>query len=59
MRRIEEATKKKEQEESVFINLTKEALEQKIQAHIENRESKISDLKAKLSNHVSSILLAF
>jgi len=51
MKRIEEATKKKEEEESVFIKSTKEALEQKMQAHIENRESKVVDLKTKLSHH--------
>jgi len=51
MRRVEEATKKKEQEEKTFIHAAKETLEQKMGAHIENRESKISGLKAKLSNH--------
>jgi hypothetical protein len=53
-RRIEEAAKKREEEETNFINSTKENLEQKMETHIGNRETLISDLKSKLNNHVRS-----
>jgi hypothetical protein len=52
MSRIEEASKKREEQANNFISQTREALEQKMEAHIEKRESLISDLKTKLKEHV-------
>lgn len=51
--KIEEATKKKDEQMSVFINQTKEALDQKMETHIEKRDAFISDMKTKLKDHVS------
>jgi len=52
MSKIEEALKKKDEQTNIFISQTREALEQKMEAHTEKRESHISDLKAKLKDHV-------
>lgn len=51
--KIEEASKKKDEQTSVFINQTKEALDQKMGTHIEKRDAYISDIKTKLKDHVS------
>lgn len=51
-KKIDEAAKFRAEEENNFINATKETLEQKMKVHIDNRETYISDLKVKLSNHV-------
>jgi flagellar biosynthesis chaperone FliJ len=55
LKKIEEAAKKRAEDETSFIQSTKESLEQKMEAFIENRENIITDLKSKLSNHVSSV----
>jgi hypothetical protein len=52
MSKIEEASKKREEQANTFISQTREALEQKMEAHIEKRESLINDLKTKLKEHV-------
>lgn len=54
--KIEEASKKKDEQTSVFINQTKEALDQKMGTHIEKRDAYISDIKTKLKDHVSGRL---
>lgn len=54
-KKIDEAAKLRAEEESNFINSTKENLEQKMKAHIDNRENIITDLKVKLSSHVSKM----
>lgn len=54
--KIEEATKKKDEKNCEFINQTKDALEQKMESHTENREAYISELRAKLKEHVSYLL---
>jgi len=50
-KKIDEAAKYRAEEESNFINSTKETLEQKMKSHIDNRENIITDLKVKLSTH--------
>jgi len=50
-RRLEEAAKKREEEELKFTIATKENLEQKIETSAAKRETLISDLKTKLSTH--------
>lgn len=52
-KKIDEAAKFRADEENNFINSTKENLEQKMKVHIDNREKSITDLKEKLSFHVS------
>jgi len=59
MSKIEEALKKKDEQTNIFISQTREALEQKMEAHTEKRESHISDLKAKLKDHVCISLSMF
>uniref|UniRef100_T1HWZ9 Uncharacterized protein n=1 Tax=Rhodnius prolixus TaxID=13249 RepID=T1HWZ9_RHOPR len=53
--KIEEASKKKDEQNSVFINQTKEALEQKMETHIEKREAYLTDIKAKLKDHLEGV----
>jgi hypothetical protein len=48
MSKIEEASKKREEQANNFISQTREALEQKMEAHNEKRESFINDLKTGL-----------
>jgi hypothetical protein len=43
MTRIEEASKKREEQGNNFISQTRESLQQKKEAHIEKRESLSSD----------------
>jgi hypothetical protein len=50
-RKIDEASKKREEEEANFINATKENLEQNMKLHIDNRETRIADIKSKLNSH--------
>jgi len=50
-RKVEEVAKKKDDGLANFINSTKENLEHKMEATIGNRETRIADLKTKLSNH--------
>lgn len=50
--KIEEASKKREEQENNFISQTREALEQKMEAHIEKRENYINDLRTKLKEQV-------
>jgi Fe2+ transport system protein B len=52
MSKIEEASKKREEQENNFISQTREALEQRMEAHIEKRESIINDLRSKIKEHV-------
>ena len=54
--KIEEASKNKDEQMSEFIAQTKEALEQKMESHIEKREAYLTDVKAKLKDHVSTDL---
>lgn len=53
--KIEEASKKKDEQNIVFINQTKEALEQKMENHIEKREAYITDIRTKLKDHLEGI----
>lgn len=46
--KIEEATRKKDEQTSSFITNTRDALEQKMETHIEKREAYINDLKSKM-----------
>lgn len=48
MSKIEEASRKKDEQTSQFITATREALEQKMGLHEEKRELYITDLKSKL-----------
>lgn len=48
MQKIEDASKKKDEQTSQFISQTKEALDQKMEIHVEKREAYISDLKTKM-----------
>lgn len=48
MLKIEEASRKKDEQTSQFITATREALEQKMETHLGKREAYISDLKTKL-----------
>ncbi|XP_075212322.1 stathmin isoform X2 [Lycorma delicatula] len=53
--KIEEASKKKDEQNSVFITQTKEALEQKMENHIEKREAYITDIRTKLKDHLEGV----
>jgi len=55
-RKIDDAARLRQEEETNFINSTKENLEQRMKAHIDNRETIIADLKGKLSQHNDSHL---
>jgi len=55
LKKIDEAAKKRAEEESNFIKSTKESLEGKMETFNENRENKLADLKNKLVNHVSQV----
>lgn len=48
MLKIEEASKKKDEQTSQFITQTKEMLDQKMEIHEEKREAYITDLKSKM-----------
>ncbi|KAG8331981.1 Belongs to the stathmin [Homalodisca vitripennis] len=53
--KIEEASKKKDEQTSVFITQTKEALDQKMETHVEKRDAYISAFKTKLKDHWDSV----
>lgn len=53
--KIEEASRKKEEQNAVFINQTKEALDQKMETHTEKREQYISEIKTKLKDHLEGV----
>lgn len=55
MAKIEEARKKNDEQEKLFIQQTEKALKQKVASYEENRESHINYLKAKLKEHVSPL----
>lgn len=48
MQKIEDASRKKDEQTNQFILATREALEQKMEQHGSNREAYITDLKTKL-----------
>lgn len=48
MQKIEDASRKKDEQTHQFILATREALEQKMEQHGSNREAYITDLKTKL-----------
>jgi len=50
--KIEEAARKRLEEENNFKNSTMEALKQKMEVNIGNKEKIVADLKTKLSTHV-------
>jgi hypothetical protein len=53
--KIEKASKRRSEQANNFISQTREVLEQKMEAHIENRESFITDLKSRLREHWESV----
>ncbi|XP_023311483.1 myosin-9 isoform X4 [Anoplophora glabripennis] len=55
MVKIEEASRKKEEQTSQFIAATRDALEQKMELHTEKREAYITDLKTKLKDHIENV----
>lgn len=55
MAKIEEASRKKDEQTSSFIVNTKEALDAKMETHIEKREAYINDLKKKMKEHLESV----
>jgi adenylosuccinate synthase len=55
LRKVDEAAKRREEDAANFVNVTKENLEKKIEAHVEKRENYISDLKTKMSSHTSHL----
>jgi len=56
LRKVEEAAKRREEDKINFVNVTKENLEKRIEAHVEKRENHIADLKTKLSKYNTSHL---
>lgn len=46
--KIEEASRKREEQTTAFISTTREALEQKMDAYQGNREAHLTDLKSKM-----------
>ncbi|KAK9730406.1 Stathmin family [Popillia japonica] len=55
MLKIEEASRKKDEQTSLFITTTREALEQKMETHLGKREAYITDLKTKLKDHIENV----
>ncbi|KAJ8978011.1 hypothetical protein NQ317_002773 [Molorchus minor] len=55
MQKIEEASRKKDEQTSQFITATRDALEQKMEHHTEKREAYITDLKTKLKDHIENV----
>ncbi|XP_063918058.1 myosin-9 isoform X3 [Zophobas morio] len=55
MQKIEEASRKKDEQTSQFISATREALEHKMENHTEKREAYITDLKTKLKDHIENV----
>jgi hypothetical protein len=54
MKKIEEASKRRMEEANCFISQKREAIERKMEAHIEKRESLINDLKSRVKEHWES-----
>lgn len=52
MQKIEEASRKKDEQTSQFITATRDALEQKMGTVTEKREAYITDLKTKLKVNI-------
>lgn len=50
--KIEEASRKKDEQTNSFISNTREALEQKMETHIGKREAYINDLKNKMKVNI-------
>ncbi|XP_022908442.1 CAP-Gly domain-containing linker protein 1 isoform X2 [Onthophagus taurus] len=55
MLKIEEASRKKDEQTNQFISATREALEQKMETHLGKREAYITDLKTKLKDHIENV----
>lgn len=55
MQKIEEASRKKDEQTNQFIAATRDALEQKMEVHIGKREAYITDLKTKLKDHIENV----
>lgn len=55
MQKIEDASRKKEEQTSQFIAATRDALEQKMETHVGKREAYITDLKTKLKDHIENV----
>ncbi|XP_050307120.1 uncharacterized protein LOC126743897 isoform X5 [Anthonomus grandis grandis] len=55
MQKIEEASRKKDEQTSQFITATRDALEQKMGTVTEKREAYITDLKTKLKDHIENV----
>ncbi|XP_044266803.1 myosin-9 isoform X3 [Tribolium madens] len=55
MQKIEEASRKKDEQTTQFISATRDALEQKMENHTEKREAYITDLKTKLKDHIENV----
>ncbi|KAG5897252.1 hypothetical protein JTB14_013155 [Gonioctena quinquepunctata] len=53
--KIEEASRKKNEQTSEFISATRDALEQKMEIHEEKREAYMTDLKSKLKDHIENV----
>lgn len=59
MQKIEDASRKKDEQTNQFILATREALEQKMEQHGSNREAYITDLKTKLKVKLPEHTLIF
>ncbi|XP_076270523.1 stathmin isoform X14 [Rhynchophorus ferrugineus] len=55
MQKIEEASRKKDEQTNQFITATRDALEQKMGIVTEKREAYITDLKTKLKDHIENV----
>lgn len=55
MAKIEEASRKKDEQTNNFITTTKEALDAKMEIHVGKREAYISDLRAKVKDHLEGV----
>ncbi|CAG9825315.1 unnamed protein product [Phaedon cochleariae] len=53
--KIEEASRKKDEQTTQFISSTRDALEQKMGHHVEKREAYITDLRSKLKDHIENV----
>lgn len=53
--KIEEASRKKDEQTNQFIAATRDALEQKMETHLGKREAYITDLKTKLKDHIENV----
>ncbi|XP_031344550.1 tropomyosin isoform X2 [Photinus pyralis] len=53
--KIEEASRKKDEQTNNFISVTRDALEQKMETHIGKREAYIHELKSKMKDHIDTV----